>query len=339
MTGYAEAGNWFLPNPDLFPWVYDFIEVFAAYPNGKHDDDVAACCHANRRLFDSVSNSAAPEFRVSPRIGEPETACHVSRETSNLPPHWRRWISVSPGNPGAALWFCETPKGSLRVYREMSLEKMDANEAGRRIAEKTMPEVRAYVASIHSTARWNIDILMEKTAFAPIEPIGCYAELLEHGMLGFDPAEGEWNDRQLAKQEMKLARFSAQMSEMRDSAWERLRDLLRFKPADYQELPYDRKKALEMSRLDIQEYKKYMAAVEGRVEGEFPKIKFSPDCKNVIQALGASRRAEDPEDCFLRALLIGISAPESMMTPKPMKEVPWSAKTMAMRGPGRRRIS
>src|SRR6202041_3223425 len=28
MTGYCEAGNWFLPNPDLFPWVNEFIEIF-----------------------------------------------------------------------------------------------------------------------------------------------------------------------------------------------------------------------------------------------------------------------------------------------------------------------
>jgi predicted phage terminase large subunit-like protein len=332
LTGYCEAGNWYLPNPNLYPWVLDFIEIFAAYPNGKHDDDVSACCHANRRLFDSMSNSAVPEFRVSPRPGEVDTACHVTSEDFVPPGHWRKWISVAPGVQGAVLWFTETPKKSLRVYRELALEGIDAAEAGRRIAEATLPDIHAYLTSVHSTAKWNIDILMDKSAFVPIEPIGCYAELLEQGILSYDPTDGLWEDRVLAKQELKIARFSTQMSGIQESAFERLRDLLRFKPADYQELPYDRKKAFDLSREDIHEYKRYMAAVEGKVDGEFPKIKFSSSCSGVIRALGASRRAEDIEDCFLKSLLLGISAPESMMTPKPAKEIPWRGPTPGTKG-------
>jgi predicted phage terminase large subunit-like protein len=37
-----EAGNVYLPHPQMFPWVNDFIEECAAFPNGAHDDQVDA---------------------------------------------------------------------------------------------------------------------------------------------------------------------------------------------------------------------------------------------------------------------------------------------------------
>jgi predicted phage terminase large subunit-like protein len=35
-----EAGNVYLPDPSIAPWVSDFIEECSAFPNGKHDDQV-----------------------------------------------------------------------------------------------------------------------------------------------------------------------------------------------------------------------------------------------------------------------------------------------------------
>src|SRR5262249_12643569 len=37
-----EAGNVYLPHPQMFPWVDGFIEECAAFPNGAHDDQVDA---------------------------------------------------------------------------------------------------------------------------------------------------------------------------------------------------------------------------------------------------------------------------------------------------------
>lgn len=37
-----EAGNVYLPHPQIAPWVNDFIEECAAFPNGRHDDQVDA---------------------------------------------------------------------------------------------------------------------------------------------------------------------------------------------------------------------------------------------------------------------------------------------------------
>jgi predicted phage terminase large subunit-like protein len=41
-----EAGNIYLPHPLWAPWVNDFIEECAAFPNGAHDDQVDAMTQA-----------------------------------------------------------------------------------------------------------------------------------------------------------------------------------------------------------------------------------------------------------------------------------------------------
>jgi predicted phage terminase large subunit-like protein len=41
-----EAGNIFLPHPLYAPWVNDFIEECAAFPNGAHDDQIDAMTRA-----------------------------------------------------------------------------------------------------------------------------------------------------------------------------------------------------------------------------------------------------------------------------------------------------
>src|SRR5262245_26319212 len=41
-----EAGNVYLPHPLHAPWVNDFIEECAAFPNGAHDDQVDAMTQA-----------------------------------------------------------------------------------------------------------------------------------------------------------------------------------------------------------------------------------------------------------------------------------------------------
>ena len=41
-----EAGNVYLPHPSIAPWVNDFTEECAAFPNGAHDDQVDAMTQA-----------------------------------------------------------------------------------------------------------------------------------------------------------------------------------------------------------------------------------------------------------------------------------------------------
>jgi predicted phage terminase large subunit-like protein len=48
-----EAGNVYLPDPKRHPWVADFIEECAAFPNGVNDDQVDAMTQALVRMQDS----------------------------------------------------------------------------------------------------------------------------------------------------------------------------------------------------------------------------------------------------------------------------------------------
>ncbi|MBD1995245.1 phage terminase large subunit [Leptolyngbya sp. FACHB-541] len=43
---YVEAGNIFLPDSSIAPWIHDFILEFSQFPNGVYDDQVDACTQA-----------------------------------------------------------------------------------------------------------------------------------------------------------------------------------------------------------------------------------------------------------------------------------------------------
>lgn len=46
VSPYIEAGNVFLPDPSMAPWIHDFIEECSAFPGGKYDDQVDAMSQA-----------------------------------------------------------------------------------------------------------------------------------------------------------------------------------------------------------------------------------------------------------------------------------------------------
>jgi predicted phage terminase large subunit-like protein len=64
-----EAGNVYLPHPLYAPWVNDFIEECAAFPNGAHDDQVDAMTQALVR-WNMVSEQTVVYYcepvRISP---------------------------------------------------------------------------------------------------------------------------------------------------------------------------------------------------------------------------------------------------------------------------------
>lgn len=45
-----EAGNVYLPDPSIAPWVHDYVEELVVFPNGKHDDQVDSTTQALTRL-------------------------------------------------------------------------------------------------------------------------------------------------------------------------------------------------------------------------------------------------------------------------------------------------
>jgi predicted phage terminase large subunit-like protein len=64
-----EAGNVYLPHPAYAPWINDFIEECAAFPNGAHDDQVDAMTQALLR-WNMVQEQTvvyyAPRYQISP---------------------------------------------------------------------------------------------------------------------------------------------------------------------------------------------------------------------------------------------------------------------------------
>ena len=135
ISGYVEAGNVYLPNPDLFPWVWDLLAEFAAGIGAKHDDDTDAMTQALKRLYDANARAGVPEFRISPRLGEPKSAMHIMAG-ERIRPEWRRYAAVVPG--GAALFIAETPSGGLRVTDEVGLGKVDAIATAREVARRAL---------------------------------------------------------------------------------------------------------------------------------------------------------------------------------------------------------
>ena len=41
-----QAGNVYLPDPSIAPWVYDFIDELTKFPNAAHDDRVDSTTQA-----------------------------------------------------------------------------------------------------------------------------------------------------------------------------------------------------------------------------------------------------------------------------------------------------
>jgi len=62
VSPYIEAGNVYLPDPSIAPWVEEVIAECAAFPLGAHDDDVDAMSQALARLMLGHSNSAVGAF-------------------------------------------------------------------------------------------------------------------------------------------------------------------------------------------------------------------------------------------------------------------------------------
>lgn len=55
-----EAGNVYLPDPSICPWIEDFIEECSVFPNGRNDDMVDAMTQALARLADMAPSKFSP---------------------------------------------------------------------------------------------------------------------------------------------------------------------------------------------------------------------------------------------------------------------------------------
>jgi predicted phage terminase large subunit-like protein len=63
-----EAGNIYLPHPQLMPWVYDFIDECTMFPNGAHDDQVDSMTQALLRWHWGMIALEVPQVDARSRI-------------------------------------------------------------------------------------------------------------------------------------------------------------------------------------------------------------------------------------------------------------------------------
>ena len=59
VAGVIEAGNVYLPREA--DWTDEFIDEFAAFPNGAHDDEVDCCSQALNRLVYTYTHIEPPK--------------------------------------------------------------------------------------------------------------------------------------------------------------------------------------------------------------------------------------------------------------------------------------
>jgi predicted phage terminase large subunit-like protein len=72
----CESGNVYLPHPAVAPWVENFIEECAAFPNGAHDDQVDGMTQALNQQFGGIVYSV-PQ-------------AEITVEPFQIPDHWPR---------------------------------------------------------------------------------------------------------------------------------------------------------------------------------------------------------------------------------------------------------
>lgn len=69
VTSYWEAGNVWLPHPDLFPWVKDLIAELTAFPASANDDQVDALTQALRRLYPLFNKIKITQEAINKAMG------------------------------------------------------------------------------------------------------------------------------------------------------------------------------------------------------------------------------------------------------------------------------
>ena len=119
----VESGNVYLPHPALVPWTDGFLEEAAAFPNGRHDDQVDAMTQALNRLRQTGSMFHIPESQI---VVDPFS---ISEE-------WPRAFGLAIQPRGvAALWGARDPSGTIYVYAEHQFSHAEPSDNARAIKQ------------------------------------------------------------------------------------------------------------------------------------------------------------------------------------------------------------
>ena len=93
VSPFVEAGNAYLPDPQLRAWVGDFIEEAAAFPNGAHDDQVDGFTQAAQRLL--VRGGTGSAFLSAMKARAEKNGITIPQHSRN----WRQKAADLKNNP------------------------------------------------------------------------------------------------------------------------------------------------------------------------------------------------------------------------------------------------
>jgi predicted phage terminase large subunit-like protein len=83
----VEAGNVYLPAPELAPWINDFLEECAAFPNAMHDDQVDAMTQALAKIGPIARNPDMVDYGTIDKDRHPGWDLHDKHATRKVIPH------------------------------------------------------------------------------------------------------------------------------------------------------------------------------------------------------------------------------------------------------------
>jgi hypothetical protein len=114
----------YLPHPAIAPWVMDYIEEHASFPNGRYDDQVDQTTQALQRLLTDkrIFTARESDLRVNP---------------FEIPEHWPRGYALRAGlNRAAIVWAARDPEsGRIFIYKERLDPRANPAEHARAIRE------------------------------------------------------------------------------------------------------------------------------------------------------------------------------------------------------------
>lgn len=99
----VEAGNVFLPSPEIAPWVRDFVEEHAGFPTASHDDQVDALTQALKKM--APMGRAATEPQTPMVESDRHPGWNISEKRRNP-----KWVNPHEQLHGHDKW--KTPRWS-----------------------------------------------------------------------------------------------------------------------------------------------------------------------------------------------------------------------------------
>lgn len=337
------SGNVYLPHPANAPWVKGFVEECASFPAGAHDDQMDAATQLLHQW--KVGPSAMfPSFRISHRNEEPQQALHIYQEEPQSKPWWPRWVSATIGQDAAAHWWVREPSGIVRIYRELTMRDVTADEFGVKVAELSRPEC----ASTRMVPIWMAEKAFEATAGKSVAASfyqGITRSLGEHKaflfvhndverMLIEDPGKRlQAIESRLSKMPhgfLSVQKVRGDGGDKKNAGWDIVREMLKWltSPLEAKPVSPDWAHARRLAASDIREYQAYISQFEEAPTTVAPILRISAECRALIQAMSGAARTKDEEERLavssgsfvLQSLRIGALASREQSGVQPMEE-------------------